>query len=109
MIERGWTIVFDEEVRNPGKSVRDQQRSENEPGLPERGSGEQERPGGDSSHRMKNAGERLAMRQDVRRPKFREAPRILHVVILPQAPGAVISKIEMQTSCSGGPETGHWR
>ena len=62
MIERCRTIVFNEEVRNPGKSIRYQQRSQNEPRLPENGSRKQERPASQSSYGMKTARQRQTMR-----------------------------------------------
>lgn len=54
--------MFDEEVGNPRKGIRNQQASQNEPRLAENNGREEERPADQSSHGMKNARERLTMR-----------------------------------------------
>jgi len=70
--EGGGTIVLDEEMGEPREGVREEKSGEKEPGAAKENGGDDDGPSEKSSDRVKCAGERTAVRENVDGPKIGE-------------------------------------
>ena len=70
MTKRSGTIVLDEEVRDPGKCVRNNQSCKYQPGTAKQDRRQQQNPTRECSSEMKPTGHRPAVGKNVFRPEF---------------------------------------
>lgn len=86
MAECGGLVVLDEKMREPGERIRNRERSQDHPGPAQDDGCNQDAPAGQSSDGVKDARQRLTVRQDVNGPEFSESSRFFHVcAIVPHA------------------------
>jgi hypothetical protein len=69
MAKRGWTIVLDKKVGKPRERIRNHERRKDEPRTAQDNRRKQKRPACKRSHGVKNASQRLAVRENIVRPR----------------------------------------